>query len=713
MKNKRVKISLIIIFSVILILIASFFIYFFTLNKEIDLSLIKKDQSSVTRIYYFDYENRGERTKEARELTNEAIFSYKSEWTPIYNMPKNLVNAFIAVEDKRFYDHSGVDFLRTGKAVINYIFSSDKTSFGGSTITQQLIKNLTGENETTPKRKAKEILRALNLETKLSKNEILEAYLNIVYLSQKCYGVGAGAKLYFDKEIDDLSLSECAALAAIVKNPSNYNPYKNYGNNLNRRNLVLKQMLLQNYITEEEYNEAINESIEINADIEKESKQGIFSWFTELLLSDVSRDLAKKKNISTEEARRLLMRGGYNIYSTIEPKAQEALENAYKYSPFFNENGSPESAAVIIDPYTSDILGVIGGKGEKKANLIFNRAKSAKRPPGSTIKPLSVYAPAVDKDLITYTTIFEDSPTKVENGVAWPKNSPDRYRGNMPAYYALAHSVNTVAVKILRAVGINTSFNYLDRFCVPYDKKSDANESSLALGQLTEGASLLEMTNAYCAFVNGGKVSSPRSYLYVTDNQGNKILESTQEEQAVISSESSVIMRKMLQNVVKEGTASSLKLNNENVEIGGKTGSSSNFEDRWFIGFSPDYVVGVWSGYDTPKPLSVAQNPSLSIFGDTFNSLYGEGEISHFEADNSIVKLDVCIDSGLIAKKSCARDERGSRVITAYYKQGTEPKEKCKNHISTVIDEKNGEKARFFTPFFRKRKIYYYNANRD
>ena len=227
MKNKGIKISLIVIFFVLLILIASFLFYFLTLNKEIDLSLIKKESSSITRIFYFDYENRKERQGEAVELSDEAIFSYKSEWTPIYDMPQNLVNAFIAIEDKRFFDHFGVDFLRTGKAIFNYVFSSNKTSFGGSTITQQLIKNITGDNETTPKRKVLEILRALNLETRLSKSEILEAYLNVVYLSQKCYGVGAGAKIYFNKEIDELTLSECASLAAIVKNPSNYNPYKN------------------------------------------------------------------------------------------------------------------------------------------------------------------------------------------------------------------------------------------------------------------------------------------------------------------------------------------------------------------------------------------------------------------------------------------------------------------------------------------------------
>lgn len=707
MKSKGLKISLIVVFSVLLALIATFIIFYFSKNKEVDLSLIKKESSSITRIFYFDSDDKELSLGKARELENEAIFSYKSEWTPLYSMPKNLINAFIAIEDKRFFDHSGVDLLRTGKAIFNYIFSSNKKSFGGSTITQQLVKNLTGENEATPKRKALEIIRAFDLEAKLSKSEILEAYLNVVYLSQRCYGVGAGAKMYFNKEIDELSLSECASLAAIVKNPSNYNPYKSYANNLSRRNLVLKQMLNEGYITEKEYTEAINEPLEVNSEIEEKSKQGIFSWFTEMLINDVSRDLAQRKNISFENARELILRGGYNIYSTIDPKIQKSIEDAYKNSEYFNKKGAPESAAIALDPYTGHVLGVVGSANKKSANLIFNRATSAKRPPGSTIKPLSVYAPSIDKDLITYSTIIEDSPTKVENGVSWPKNSPDRYRGDMPVYYALAHSVNTVAVKILKRLGINTSLNYLDNFGIPYDKRLDNNESSLALGQLTNGATLIDMTNAYSAFINDGKINSVKSYLYVTDANGNKILESNQNENRVISRESSIIMRKMLENVVSEGTASSLSIDKE-VDIGGKTGSSSGFEDRWFIGFTPDYVIGVWTGYDTPKSLTSTQNPSISIFGDVINRIYNEEEINRFSDESDIIKLDICIDSGMKAGKGCAKDERGSRVVTSYFKPGQEPNEVCKNHTFLYVDRKNGEKARLFTPFYRIKRLYYF-----
>jgi penicillin-binding protein 1A len=631
-KNK--KIALIVLSLSILCLLIVAFITIFSLNREIDLSLIKTGASSITRIYYFDYEDRENRIGKAKELKDEALFLQKSEWKSIYDLPKNLTNAFIAIEDKRFYEHNGVDFLRTTKAIVNYLFGKNKKSFGGSTITQQLIKNLTGDNQTTPKRKLEEILRALDLERKMSKNEILESYLNIVYLSQNCYGVGAGSELYFNKKAEELTLSECAMLASIVKSPTKYDPFLNYSNNISRRNTVLKEMLNQNLISNDEYIEAINENVKINENIENENKTGTYSWFTETLISDVSQDLAKKYKISKEAAKKLILKGGLNIYSTIEPElqsnAEDVFENYMKY--ILPTNGKyPESACVIIDPYTSDILAVVGGIGKKNSNMIFNRATNAKRPPGSVIKPLSVYGPAIEEKIITDSTIYDDSPLINNNGTWWPKNSPDRYRGQMPVDYALAHSVNTVAVKVLRDLGINKSIRYLDKFMINIDSKKDKNDSSLALGQLTNGESLLNITNAYTAFLNGGFVASPRSYLYVTDNYGNVVLENKSEQNRVISSQSARTMTKMLQNVILEGTGKIVKLNNSNIDVAGKTGTSSGNEDRWFIGYTPDYVCGVWTGFDTPRAVYSINNPSCVLFNEIFNKIYNnEEEISKF-----------------------------------------------------------------------------------
>lgn len=700
-KNRVFKI---IFLSFLLIFIASlliFTVYFFAINKKLDLSLIKPGASSITKIYYFDYEDRENRIGSAKELKEEQIFLNKSEWSSIYNMPKNLLNAFIAIEDKRFYEHKGVDLLRSGKAILNYIFGSDKSSFGGSTITQQLIKNLTGDNQATPKRKLEEILRAFYLETKLSKNEILETYLNIVYLSQNTYGVSSGAEIYFNKNVEDLSLSECASLAAIIKNPTKYDPYENYENNIKRRNVVLKQMLNESLISYDEYAEAIDEELIINQNIENENKSGTYSWFTETVINDVSDDLASKNSISKEAARKLILKGGLNIYTTldksIQDKATEVYENYSKY--ILPQNGIyPESACVILDPYTSDILAVVGGKGSKSGNMIFNRATSAKRPPGSVLKPLSVYAPAIDKNLINYATIIEDSPVTTKNGEPWPKNSPDKYRGNLPICFAVERSINTVAVKVLKNLGHINSINYLNKFGININTEKDKNDSSLALGQLTDGETLLNVTNAYTAFTNGGKVSKPNSYLYVTDNYGNKILENNHTSKRVISSSTAEIMTKMLQGVISSGTGKLAKLNNPNVEVAGKTGTSSNNYDKWFIGYTPDYVCGVWTGFDMPSSLNYANNPSCLLFKAIFDKIYDdENETSRFTVTNELISKDFCFDSGEAVSEGCIDTEQGSKVIKGYFKIGTEPSSVCKFHKNYEIKEKKMKKSLFST----------------
>ncbi|MBQ8545872.1 MAG: PBP1A family penicillin-binding protein [Clostridia bacterium] len=716
MKKKKIAISLLVISGILLILALAFLIYFFTLNRELDLSLIRTGASSVTKIYYFDYEDRKNRIGKEVELKDEELFLQKSEWTSLYDMPKNLSNAFIAVEDKRFYEHKGIDVLRTGKAVLNYIFGKNKSSFGGSTITQQLIKNLTGENQITVRRKIEEILRAVNLETKLSKNEILELYLNVVYLSQNCYGVGTGAEVYFGKDVSELSLSECAVLASIVKSPTKYDPYKNEENNIERRNVVLKEMLNQGMITDSEYQNALEEQIIINDNIENENKSGVYSWYTEALISEVATDLAEKNKISFESARKLILKGGLNIYSTIDPNIQENSEEIYEnYSKYIlpQDGKYPESACVIIDPQTSDILALVGGVGKKNANMIFNRATNAKRPPGSVIKPLSVYGPAIDKNLITYATVLDDTPVQIKNNIAWPKNSPDRYRGLVPIYYAIEHSINTIAVKVLQKLGIDTSISYLNSFLINVSEE-DKNDSSLALGQLTNGESLLNLTNAYTAFTNGGKISNPKTYLYVKDNYGNIVLEKETKENQVISRESADIMTKMLINVVENGTASSVKLNNKNIAVAGKTGTSSNNEDRWFIGYTPDYVCGVWTGFDTPKPIYSAKNPSCIIFNEIFNKIYNnEDEKSDFEISDSVVEKEFCFDSGKLPISYCDKDMRGKRTVLGYFKKGTEPKIECDLHKEAIIDISDGLESHIASNNFNKRRVYLIDYKRN
>lgn len=720
MKNnnkKRIFILIFVLFIIFILIFLSLIIYASKINKELDISMFAKGATSISKIYYYDFEDRENRIGEIKELSKEALFNNRSEYISIYEMPKNLINAFVSIEDKRFYSHTGVDWLRTGRAIINYVANFGKSGFGGSTITQQLIKNITGNNQITAKRKIDEIIRAIDLEKKLSKNQILELYLNVVYLAENSYGVEAASKMYFNKEAQNLNLAECASIAAIVQNPTKYDPYRHPENNKERRNIVLSEMLKQGYITKEEYDEAREYEIIVNDNIDNENKSNVYSWYTEHLISDVTNDISKKYNLSENVARAWILRGGINIYSLIDPSVQNAAEEVYlNYSKYISptSNGKyPESAIVILDPKTADILAIVGGIGKKNSNLIFNRATNAKRPVGSAIKPLSVYAPALENDIITYSTVYDDTPIVLENKALWPKNSPNRYRGLMPISFAVERSVNTVAVKVLKDLGINNSVEFLEKLNINVDRNNDKNLSSLGLGQLTNGETLLNITNAYLPLANGGEYKKARSYLYVTDNYGNIILDnSVNETKRVISEQTSYIMTKMLENVVKFGTAKEITLKNTQ-SVAGKTGTSSNNQDKWFIGYTPKFICGVWSGFDTPAPIYSYTNQSCIMFDEVMKLIYENVEPTLFDAPEGIVERIFCFDSGKIINKACEYDERGSREVIGYYKINALPNEKCDIHKIVYIDKVSNKIATPRTPFWRRVKKAYLNYERD
>ncbi|MBQ7352974.1 MAG: PBP1A family penicillin-binding protein [Clostridia bacterium] len=704
-RKKMIKILLLTCIFLFITMILISIIYISKIDTNIDYTFDNLRKSSITRVYYYDFLDRKNRIGVPVELQDEEIFQNKSEWVSIEDIPNNLINAFIAVEDKRFYDHSGVDWLRTVKAIFNYLFKFEDSSFGGSTITQQLIKNLTGENDNSPKRKINEIFRALKLEKKLDKKEILEIYLNVVYLSQNCYGVNTASKVYFNKELKDLSLTECASLASIVKSPKYYDPYMNYENNTNRIKTVLALMYEQNMITTDEYQNSLNEVLLINENVENLTQTGTFSWYTEALIDDVSNDLSKKYNISKESARQYILRGGLNIYSLVDPRIQNECETVYEnYVKYLTpqKQGYPQSSCIVLDPYTSDILGIVGGIGKKDSNLILNRATNTKRPPGSVLKPLSVYAPAIEEGVTTYSSVYDDTPLILSSGKYWPKNSPEKYRGLVPISLAVERSLNTVSVKVLREVGINRSLKYLNKLGINYNN-SDNNESSLALGQLTNGESLLNMSNAYCSFVNGGKISNPKTYLYVTDVNGNIILKNDSKITEVFSEETAYITTKLLANVVKNGTGKGVDV--ENIEIAGKTGTSSNNEDKWFIGYSPYFVCGVWNGYDIPKPIYTSKNPSVLVFNELMTAFHQNVKSGCFNTPKNIVEREFCADSGLLPSNACSNDLRGSRTMLGYYKEGTEPEKICDIHKEVIVDKTTNNIPNYYLPFWKKKKI--------
>ncbi|MBR3862636.1 MAG: transglycosylase domain-containing protein, partial [Clostridia bacterium] len=540
----------------------------------------------TTRLYCYD-QNGAE-----VELVSDRVSGYENAlYCPISQMPENLKNAFIAIEDKRFYDHGGIDWIRTASAVRSYLTGENESKFGGSTITQQLVKNLTGDSEKTLSRKVGELMRAVKVEQKLSKNAILEQYLNVVNLAENCYGVKTAANAYFSKEPSELTLSECASIAAITNNPTKYDPIRHPENNRARRDLILNEMLLQGMISETDYNEAV--SCEVVLSVNRDAMTGrVNSWYADLAISDVIDALVKEKGYTEAEASRLVYCGGLKIYLAMREDLQNVVTEYYentKNFPVHKGGKQAQSSIMIVDPANGDILAIAGATGKKSSNRIQNYATDTKRPSGSVIKPLAVYAPALERNLINYASVFDDVPQLFRaNGAPWPRNSPNIYRGLTTVNAALTHSVNTVSVSILQKLGTQESYRFLhDKLgFASLDREKDIGTAALALGQQHNGVTLREMLGGYTALANGGVYEGTRSYYKVLDSKGELLLSNERTERRVLGEDTASIMTMMLRHVVREGTGKAITLK-ERVDVAGKTGTSSNNCDKWFIGYTP------------------------------------------------------------------------------------------------------------------------------
>ncbi len=584
-----------------------------------------------TRFYCFDYEDRLYQTGDAREISGASLGSgIKYEYVSYADMPRELISAFVAIEDKRFYTHSGIDYKRSAGAVLNYVMGGEKT-FGGSSITQQLVKNLTGNDAILVERKLTEAFCAMELEKSYEKSEIIEMYLNIINLSRGCRGVGAAARYYFSKGVGELDLCECACLAAITNNPSRYDPISHPEANKGRRDIVLSCMLQEGYITDAEYESARKREIDISA--ARQSSRKYNSWYVDAVIKDVINDYAKKYDVSCETASVLLYKGGYKIYTAMDMEIQTILENYFAdKNNFPRDDGGeyPQSSMIIIDPYSGDILGIAGGIGEKRGDRVQSYATDTKRPPGSAIKPLSVYAPALDRGLISWSTVIEDSPIRVDEktGLGWPSNASNRYVGDVNVRYAVANSLNTVAVKVLQMLGNEESFDFLTKELLikSLSLENDMGDASLALGQPSKGITLRELTAAYSVFENG-IMSTSKTYYKVTDKNGKVILDNSSVGNEVVSEQTATIMTKLLGEVVKNGTAWGYITLADKVEVAGKTGTSQFSQDKYFIGYTPDLLAGVWQGYDMPRSLDFYRgNYSICIWDDVMSEIYERTE---------------------------------------------------------------------------------------
>lgn len=657
----------------------------------VDLSNVEVNLNNTSYIYVTDPDT------QEQTVVKELYSGQNREWVSYSEIPQTLIDVTVAAEDKRFREHHGVDWLRTIRSTLGYFGGSSRIQ-GGSTITQQVIKNLTGNDEVTPERKVQEIFTALKLEKNYSKEQILETYLNVAFFSNQCYGIQSASKLYFNKDISELNVAEAATLIAITNAPTRYNPLRenpneDYGwgtgmeENKERRDYILGEMLDAGMLTQSEYEEWINYEVQLAPREEVQSTSdgltALTDWHTDQVIEDVITDLQEEYNYTRAYATNMVYSGGYRIYSTMDPDIQQSLEDSYANPdtfPALNNSEYPETAAIVIAPDGS-VKGMIGGN-EKTSNRLFNRATQSQRHPGSTMKPISAYLNAFERDLITWSTTFVDEPlTLTENGETfeWPVNYTNNYTHEpMTVQYAVQQSINTVPAQIVNILTPQVCYDTLkNKFQISTLQEADATSlSSMALGGMTTGMTLEELVGCYQIFVTGGMYVKPYTYTHVTDMEGNVILEKDTTQVRVISEETATVLNRLLQTVVSRGTGAQANIQNQTgIVTAGKTGSSTGVKyvngvqvdidnpDLWFIGFTPYYIGGVWMGYDIQEEIYYSTYPTPILWKNLMLPIHEGLEAADFTYSENVQALQYCTESGDLATENCPS------TATGWYKE--------------------------------------------
>ena len=630
-------------------------------------------------------------------------------------MADYLPKAYVAIEDERFYKHSGVDFKRTAGAILHTVMGN--SSYGGSTITQQLVKNITKDDESQGlagiMRKVKEWAKAYQVERMISKDQILELYLNILYVGGEgnLHGVELGAQYYFNKSAKDLTLAECAFLAGINSSPNYYNPYKLYSENdteekrneriKNKTLTVLAKMKELGYIeNEDEYNEAVKQ-VEEGLKFEKGAMAtgSGYSYHTDAVIEQVIAQVMEEKGISRQLAANYVYSSGLTIYSTVDATIQarveeETLKQTYiksgreKSKDGTLKNEQTQAAMVIIDHKTGNVLGVSGGLGPKTgANL--NRGTQSKRQPGSSIKPIADLVPALEEKVITAATVYDDVLTDF-NGYK-PKNDGHRYRGLINMRDIIAYSQNVPQVKIMKELTPGKSIDYLRKMGVSSVYKNGESEIHndeglpLAIGGLSEGISPLEMAAAYASIANNGEYIEPTFYTKVVDSTGNIVLTPNQERTRVISEQNAYIVKSILQEPVKKGTATYCAISG--IDVAAKTGTTDGSKDRWLCGFTPYYAAACWFGYDSPEEVTgFSKNPAGQIWDSVMTDIHKNLAKASFQKPEGIVQQTICKKTGCLATTGC------TETYTEMFTSNNLP-EKCQGHGTQTICEETGKLA--------------------
>lgn len=632
------------------------------------------------------------------------------DWASFEEIPDMLKKAVVAIEDVRFYRHTGVDIKRLLGAFLNNLMNSNVQ--GGSTLTQQLIKNRLLTFEKSYKRKIQEAYLALQLEQEYTKDQILEAYMNTMHLGASNYGVKAAAMDYFGKSLDKLTLRECAMLAGITQYPYMYNPRRQYYDMENpdklieRTNKVLWQMYKADFITEQDYNEALNDDVYVVRE-SKVHEMYEMPYFVEYAVYDVITHLLKQRNMQDTKQNRTLIdneirTNGYEIYTTVDPKiqntVQQSLEEWDEYPALADPNkavdyGSddtkiiqPQAAVVVVDQHTGELKAVVGGRETPTFKKTLNRAYQTKMPVGSSIKPISVYAPAIDKGY-SDGTIVPNLPLPIngwDSEKGFPKGGERKY-GPVSLRTGIVSSLNSAtAYTLLELVGIQTSKNYLINMGVN-PAHIQPTGAGLALG--TSGITPIEMAGAYATIANEGEYLEPLSFRYVKDKDNNIILsaDDIREKRQVLKPTTAWLITDMLVNAVEKGTGQDAQI--EGMTIGGKTGTNQEAKGVFFAGISPYYTTTLWIGHDGFESLHkdvFASNSAAPLWQYIMDQVLADlpnKPIIDETADSlGLIRKKICSVSGQLATSACELDVGGHRPIQAYFVPGTEPTQSCQIH---------------------------------
>lgn len=716
------------------------------LTDASDWSLEDYDLERTSFIYYVDNNGDIQQLQQIYTTTDR-------QWASLDEIPQALVDAAVAIEDKRFYEHQGVDWITTVKACLNMFFGGDE-QFGGSTITQQFIKNHTGEKSVTVQRKVMEIFRAQLFEREYDKDLIMEYYLNEIYLGRGCYGVKSAAAEYFGKELQNLTVAECASLISITNNPSLFNPYSisvfeykgeerdGAGRNRYRQLNVLSEMHQQGYLTDEEYEEAVAQEMVFKEGIADEDRwtvcenpecgfegirsqftgedgayycpvcgnltsvstnasQHIYSWFVDAVIIDFASYLAEQDGKNWDDLEETtrnvylerIQKGGYHIYTTLDMDVQKQVDAIYgnlDNIPGTNSNQQLQSAIVVIDNTTGDVVALAGGVGEKDTFMGYNRATQAKLQTGSAQKPVSVYAPAFESGKVTPATVFKDLPVTYDGG-NWPKNDNRQYQYARTVYQGIVSSVNTISVRTLNEIGAEYGYSFAKynfgqaHLVEEYPgadgtTKSDVGPAPLALGALTVGSTVQEMSAAYATFANHGVYREPRLYTKVYNSDGQLVVDNTQDSRQILSEKTVDYVNYCLYNAANHGTGGAAIFGGQS--IAGKTGTTSSNRDRWFCGYTTHYTAAVWVGYDQPEQIHLGTNPAAQMWKKVMQPIHEGLPNEALYNGNAFRTVAVCLDSGLLATDACRSDVRGiDRVVYVNVYPGDEPQGTCDKHV--------------------------------